>query len=225
MPRPSTRIVTLAVLTILATVPTVGPTARGQVPDDGAPPSMPSSISERDITRCAAYVVRALRPIARVEVRAAARDAVIFDLIARGPCSAWGSELRALARLVRRGSDRADAELRARLVDAADPACNVDASRLTDCRPHHVEVRGVVTQALAGSEGYARLVLVRAVDALGAEARLVPIAQLLWGFGDYAGGCESWDIAWMHDDVRRGLVRQVPYRPRPGHTREELAAR
>lgn len=178
-------------------------------------------LTSAQIERCYRAVYEGLRPIARVEVPSRQRDAVIFALIARAPCPAWSARMRELARLILRGDARRLVRL---LNDHQDDRCNVLGTREGACAPHHVDVRGVdASQGLSGSEGQERLVLVRAIDELSAYPELVPLAQLLWGFGDYNGRCVTPDTASMHDAVRRGLVRRVLFTPPSGRRRADVA--
>lgn len=194
------------------------PSTRGLAQSPGV---SPAPMSSAQIDRCYRVVYEGLRPIARVEVRSRHRDAVIFALIARAPCPAWSARMRELARLILRGDARRLVRL---LNDHQDDRCNVLGTREGACAPHHVDVRGVdASQGLHGSEGQERLVLVRAVDELSAYPALVPLAQLLWGFGDYNGGCVTPDTASMHYAVRRGLERRVLFTPPSGRTRADVA--
>ncbi len=203
---------------LLVLVASLTPSTRTRAQRLDAPAARPTSAQ---IERCYRAVYEGLRPIARVQVRSRHRDAVIFALIARGACPAWSAPIRELARLILRGDARRLVRL---LNDHQDDRCNVLGTRDGACAPHHVDVRGVdASQGLHGSEGQERLVLVRAVDELSAYPALVPLAQLLWGFGDYNGGCVTPDTASMHYAVRRGLERRVLFTSPSGRTRADVA--
>ncbi|MBX7193533.1 MAG: hypothetical protein K1X94_15870 [Sandaracinaceae bacterium] len=189
-----------------------------------APPS--TSLTRAQIDRCYRVIYQGLRPIARVEVHARRRDALVFALIARAPCPVWSARVRELARLVMRGDRASRSRVLDLIDDHPDEACTGRGGSSKICAPHHIEVRGVEPSQRPSEGGTRqRAVLVRAVDALSAHPDLVPLAQLLWGFGDYDGRCETWDLVQMHGDVRRGHVRRELYQPPPGRTRARIAAR
>ena len=215
----------LAALVLAASSPSFAQTETEPPPP--ATEARPAPLTEAVVARCYRAVYAGLRPIARVRVPERVRDDVLFGVIARAPCPGWDPPIRRIATLARRFSDHRHLLLLGLLADHEDHACTpMAAGSARACAPHDVRVRGVdATQRLEGVDELPRLVLVRALDALCAHEELVPLAQLLWGFGNYDGGCETWDVASMHDDVRRGRPRRALYRPPPGHTREELAAR
>lgn len=216
------RLVVVALFAVLASAPCASA-------QDSTPPTAPSAVTPltpAQIDRCHRVIQEGLRPIARVEVHARQRDTVIFALIARAPCPVWSARVRELARLVVRRDEASRFRVLDLLNDDADQACNEYGAGRKICAPHHVEVRGVEpSQRRSEGETRQRAVLVRAVDAMSAHPELVSLAQILWGFGDYDGRCETWDLVNMHGDVRRGHIRRELYPPPPGRTRALIASR
>ncbi len=172
--------------------------------------------TDPEIERCARAIIGPLARHAREDTPVGPRQTAMLRAIGRSRCGAIPEALRDAALRASRARSRERELIFFPLIDDGDDAeCRRDGASQhygDVCLPQNPHVRAFETgQGVPATRDAMRLFIVRVVDALSRVPALVPLAQIVWSLSDYDGGCMTFDISGVLEDVSHRRWRAAPY--------------